>query len=377
MRVVRLGLLAWALNRQSRLRFALLCVLIAMGLSVFIVLSELSRASTENLDGAVRADLGTVGEYNVTFVSDLGMQHRAFIRKVSAAIRDLPVRRFRFVDLLPAVRPVCPPYSANGLVPVFALRSTDGSLLPLSGQLHRNGFDLCLNGQVIPAHAIRETYPAERRAFGYGLVVDGRYAGLVRLTSTDPVRTALIIDAGEESDRTDQIRSALQQALRMRMSQYGTSPDEQITIVRVDDGQQVRAASNGVRLVYGLIGWGILLVVGLGILVAQLVVLRDRTWLLGLSRAVGARRSDLGLLVALDVMMTVTIGFAAAIGVCWLAQPAVSQFGQSSFHVALRLVRWDELPSLALAFTVTLILGAAYPTMRAIRLDPVEVLERR
>jgi ABC-type antimicrobial peptide transport system permease subunit len=139
----------------------------------------------------------------------------------------------------------------------------------------------------------------------------------------------------------------------------------------------VRAASDGVRIVYGIIGWGILLIVGLGILVAQLVVLRDRTWLLGLSRAVGARKADIATLVAVDVALMLTVGFASALILCAVSQPMVGTFGMQAFQVHLQLVRWADTPALLGAVLLTLAVGAGYPMLKAMRLDPVEVLERR
>lgn len=382
MRHLRLMRLAWSFNRRAALKFTLTCVLIAVGVSVFLVVSELSRASTDSLDQAISEDLGLRNQYTLSFNSDLGISPEELRARTRRAVDRLGPRTVSFVDLLPPTRPACPPYAQQGVVPVYVLRTATGSLARFSG--HATGpagvdgrFDLCLGGQVVPARALRRTTAAEERAFGGGLVIDGAYEPLVQLASPLPTRIACVVQFGGDADRADDLRDALGREFDQTLAQVGTTRDQQITVARADDGAQVRAASDGVRLVYAIIGWGIVLIVGLGILVTQLVVLRDRTWLLGLARAVGARKNDIAMLVAVDVILMLAVGFGAAVLLCLGLQPMVSSFGQQTFQVQLQLVRWGVAPSLLAAVLLTLAVGAGYPMLKAIRLDPVEVLERR
>jgi putative ABC transport system permease protein len=150
-----------------------------------------------------------------------------------------------------------------------------------------------------------------------------------------------------------------------------------VVVTRGDSGTSVRSASDGIRLVYGLIGWGVLVVGGIGVLVAEMIVLRDRTWFFGLARAVGARRWSVAWLVLADIIIVLAAGLALALLVLVVTAPWVSSFGHTAFQVNLHVLRLSALPSLIAGLTFVLVLGGAYPAWRATRLDPLDVLERR
>ncbi|HQD22757.1 MAG TPA: hypothetical protein PKY27_10925, partial [Arachnia sp.] len=57
--------------------------------------------------------------------------------------------------------------------------------------------------------------------------------------------------------------------------------------------------------------------------------------------------------------------------------PLVESFGRSAFHADLRLVRPTGVATLGLGSALMLVLGSTYPAWRAMRLDPLDVLERR
>lgn len=376
-RALRLARLSWTMNRSSRLKMALLCLLTAVGISAFLWLTELSRSSIDSLDSAVQAELGTQGQYTVAFRGTLGLTPEALIGQVSASLVNSGAMSIIYVEQTTAVTPQCPPYQAADQVGLAVFRDASGAFLPFNPAPLPEQFDLCLAGQVIPASAVRETSQTEKRAIGYSLVVAGPYRPLAVLATGDAPQLTAIVTFPDEADNRARIKSALDRVLAEPAAHVGVPLTAAFTVFKVNDGQQVRAASQGVRLVYGLIAWGVLLLIGLGLLIAQLFALKDRAWLLGLARAVGARRSDLAMLVVAEVVAITFAGVALAAIASIALQPFAQELGKQAFNTDLQILRWSALTQLAPALSLSMALGAAYPAIRALRLDPLDVLEKR
>ncbi|MCI9889941.1 hypothetical protein JT358_16015 [Micrococcales bacterium 31B] len=376
MRALRICVLAWQGTRRSLTKYVLMSVLIAVGVSVFLVVTELSRASTADLQDAIAADSGEHNQYRVTFDSTLGLTPEALRADTRTVLDSLHPSTLQFVDELPSVTPQCPPYKDTSSPQVFVVRDAAGEPLPFHGSVTNMPFDLCFDGQVVPGNAMRETVGAEKTSLGQGLIIDPAYAPMVQLASTQPPIVFALVQFADNEDHKDQIETAL----TTHFAEATLMADASATSIAVMpvgiDAERTRAAADGVTLVYSLIAWGILGIVGLGILVAQLMTLRDKTWFLGLARAVGARQGDVALWVLFDVAILLVSGFGLAIVVCAVSQPLVSSFGMQAFNVPLQLLRLDAAPSLVLAIVVNLALGAGYPMAKALRLDPLEVLEK-
>lgn len=378
MRSMRILGLAWSLNRRSLGRLSLMSLLIVVGVSVFLVVTELANASSESLSEAVTSELGSKNIYRVEYKTNLVRTPDELRAGTAAALAPMHPARLTFVDVLPAAKPQCPPYGDIGDVNMYVLRDADGRVAHFSGELSTTkAYDLCLAGLVVPRSALRETTPVEKKAFGDGLVVHPAYEAAVSLASATPTRVTAVVALTSDADQGDEITQRLSEHFHDAVLMSGLPLEQHLTVDGSHSSGRVEAASRSVALVYGIIGWGILLIVGLGILVAQLVILRDRAWMLGLARSVGARRSDIAALVVLDVAILVGIGFAAAIALCAVLEPVVDGFGMSAFNRHLVLVRTENIPVLLAAIGLTLTVGAGYPMLKAIRLDPVEILERR
>lgn len=370
-RVIRL---AARLHFQSRLKFALVSSLVAIAALVYLAVSELSRASTENLQQSIETDLGMAGTYRVEFSPRLGLRLPEVLSTFRAAtgITDL-----RVVETYPPVDPECPPYEAVGELSAAILRDASGELSPFEPGVAPSEGDLCLAGLVVPRDAVRRATEAERRSFGAALIIDPRYRDAVRLTTPQPPAYSILIVTGDATDVTGELRQALITGYGAQARQASLDPQEAWVLSRADSGELVRAASDGVRITYLVIGWGVLLSSGLGVLVSELIVLRDRSWFFGLSRAVGARRSDIVRLVLYDTALVLVTGFTMAITLAWVLGPSIGAFGESAFQAPLVLVRPEVVAPLGAAFIALLLIGGVYPAYRAVRLDPAEVLERR
>ena len=175
------------------------------------------------------------------------------------------------------------------------------------------------------------------------------------------------------SGPTRSVTSALTPAAALA----AVEPRELVNVSRVDDGDLVRRAAQGVQIVYGLIAWAILLIGAVGVAIAEMANVRERTWLLGLGRSMGATRTDIAALVILDaVLVLVAAALVSAVAMVGL-HPLARSFGQSAFQVDLNLLDPTLLPQLALGAAAILLIGAALPARRAAHLDPVDTLERR
>lgn len=378
LRAVRILRLALAINWRSKLKFALLTTLIAVGVLVFLGVSELSRASTSDLTSAIEKDLGRAGTYRVTIASDLGVPRREIAARARAAGATVTATPVEVVQTLPPLQPACPPDRQSDMVTAAVLYDDSGEPRPFDSAASglRND-DICLAGLVVPATAVRTATPSEETRYGARLIMDAAYARAAMLDSTSPAAYAVLLTTGNSADQTIDVQQAFDAQFGTVAVLAGASADNVAVVDRVDSGTQVRQAASGVSLVYNLIGWGVLLISGLGILVAELIVLRDRTWYFGLTRAVGARKADVAWMVFADIVLILLAGFLTAILAAVLTGPAVTSLGQAAFGIQMDILRPSVLPGLLAGSLLMLAMGGAYPAWRATRLDPLDVLERR
>lgn len=377
-RAVRIFRLAAAINLRARLKFLLLTTLITIGVLVFLGVSALSRASSSDLTDAIETDFGVAGTYQIEPSRDLQMSAEELVGVIRPVAVDYADRPLQMVRVMPSVTPECPSYDDLGKPRVGVLLDADGRPLPFrSGSLPTGAEDLCLGGMVIPREALREATRAERAALRVEMVLDPAYERLVRLTSAQPVSYTLALTTGRSDDQLAGVLAAMRSAFAEPAAEASVPTGSSVVVTRGDSGAEVRAASQGVSLVYALIGWGVLLVSGLGVLVAELIVLRDRTWYFGLARAVGARKSDVAWLVLADIVLVLLAGFGAALVIAVATAPMVESFATSTLQFQLDPVESGALLRLLLGAVLMLVLAGVYPAWRATKLDPLDVLERR
>lgn len=66
------------------------------------------------------------------------------------------------------------------------------------------------------------------------------------------------------------------------------------------------------RLVYQVIGWGVLVLAALGLLVSQTIVVPPRMWFLGLARAMGASRAQIAFDVQAQLLRPSTLSTSSS-----------------------------------------------------------------
>jgi ABC-type antimicrobial peptide transport system permease subunit len=210
--------------------------------------------------------------------------------------------------------------------------------------------------------------------------LQGEYARLALLSTTEPVTYRFVIVTQRQSDESIAIERSLTVAFDATMRSYGLDPTSgpPFSVNKLDTAQAIRRAAAGVDLVYSIIGWGVLILGGLGLLVAETIVVRDRTWFFGLSRAVGGRGSHIVALILADILLVLALGTVVALVLALSLQPLAASFAESAFQVrGVRFLQASTVPELIAGEFLVLILAGAYPAWKAVRQDPLDVLEPR
>lgn len=139
----------------------------------------------------------------------------------------------------------------------------------------------------------------------------------------------------------------------------------QAVLLRTERGasRAMNGLTAGVAVLAALVG-------GIGIMAVMLISVRERTREIGLRRALGARRRDIGRQFVLESAILAAIGGAAGVGVGVAAAAAAATLGP-----------WELVISWApavLGFFGSTLLGlavGAIPAARAARLEPIEALQ--
>lgn len=232
-----------------------------------------------------------------------------------------------------------------------------------------------MDGQVIPTGAIYLPNQSEQNKWGSGIFVDTAYTRIVALSTRQPITYRISVVTGERGHQLGAIRSAVEQQLEGAALRYGiVEMHDAVTVHRIDSGDAVRAASDGIRLIYGIIGWGVLILGGLGLLVTEMIVVRDRTWFFGLARAVGARSRHIAALIFIDVLLVLVAGAALTVLFSLAVQPTANSFARNAFQADVTILHPSALPQLSAGALLVLVLAGVYPALIATRQDPLDVL---
>lgn len=348
-----------------------------LGTLVFLVVSELSRVSSEELDASIEAEVGAAGTHQIEIPRGLGVGSELLTDTVVPVLEAFTSRPIEVVTVFPSTDPDCPPFEELGRLSLLVVRDQTGGALPLPfGRTVPTDVDLCLGGQVIPASALHGPSRAEMLRWGTGLAVHPTYEEVLTFATTGAIvdRFVVVVDAGDY--RVDDLEAAVSQALTPFAARQGLEVEDAVDVLTPSQlGGHIRAASDAIKLVYGAIGWGVLLLGALGLLVAELIVVRDRSWFFGLARAVGAQGIHIIGLVFADIMLVLMAGASLTFVAGTALEPLVSRFVRSAFEVDIQLLRPSVLPRLAVAQFVVLLVAAGYPAWRATRADPLDLLE--
>ncbi|HLH19382.1 MAG TPA: ABC transporter permease [Bryobacteraceae bacterium] len=179
---------------------------------------------------------------------------------------------------------------------------------------------------------------------------------------------AIVVTAkdGKLPQATDEIRTVLRIARRVpydKPDNFALSTAEQM----ISDFHQITAVMFLVMAVLSSIG---LLVGGIGVMNIMLVSVTERTYEIGIRKAIGARRADILVQFLLEASVLTLLGGVAGIIFGW-AIALISRLIFTSIPAAVPL--WAAVLGIVVSVSVGLFFGM-WPANKASRLDPVVAL---
>ena len=179
---------------------------------------------------------------------------------------------------------------------------------------------------------------------------------------------AIVVTAkpGMLAQAQDEIRTVLRIDRRVPYSKpdnFALSTAEQM----VADFRQITAVTFLVMVVLSSIG---LLVGGIGVMNIMLVSVTERTYEIGIRKAIGARRADILMQFLLEAAALTFMGGLAGIAFGWMIS-LVSRLVFTSIPASVPL--WSAVMGIVVSVSVGLFFGI-WPANKAARLDPVVAL---
>jgi putative ABC transport system permease protein len=199
------------------------------------------------------------------------------------------------------------------------------------------------NRVLLPYGTMQKMYPNAREN---AIVVTAK-EGLLG-EAQDEVRTVLRIDRRVPYTKPDD---------------FALSTAEQM----VSDFRQITAITFLVMVVLSSIG---LLVGGIGVMNIMLVSVTERTYEIGLRKAIGARRADILIQFLIEAAALTGMGGLAGIAFGWMIS-IISRLVFTSIPASVPM--WAAVMGIVMSVGVGLFFGM-WPANKAARLDPVEAL---
>jgi putative ABC transport system permease protein len=196
---------------------------------------------------------------------------------------------------------------------------------------------------LLPYGTMQKMYPNAREIAIVVTALNGKLP-----QATDEVRTVLRIGRHVPYDKPDN---------------FALSTAEQM----VSDFRQITAVTFLVMVVLSSIG---LLVGGIGVMNIMLVSVTERTYEIGIRKALGARRADILIQFLLEAAALTGLGGLAGIVFGWLIS-LIARLVWASLPASVPL--WAAVTGIVMSVSVGLFFGI-WPANKAARLDPVEAL---
>jgi putative ABC transport system permease protein len=192
--------------------------------------------------------------------------------------------------------------------------------------------------------------------------------GMLRKMYPNASDNAIVVTAqpGKLPEAVDEIRSVLRIDRHVPYSKpdnFAISTAEQM----VNDFRQITAMTFLVMVVLSSIG---LLVGGIGVMNIMLVSVTERTFEIGIRKAIGAKRSDVLIQFLIEAAALTGMGGIAGIAFGWILS-LISRLIFPSIPASVPL--WAAVTGIVMSVAVGLFFGI-WPANKAARLDPVVAL---
>jgi putative ABC transport system permease protein len=192
--------------------------------------------------------------------------------------------------------------------------------------------------------------------------------GMVQKMFPNSRENAIVVtaQAGKLPQAVDEVRTVLRIDRRVPYSKpdnFALSTAEQM----VNDFRQITAMTFLVMVVLSSIG---LLVGGIGVMNIMLVSVTERTFEIGIRKAIGARRSDVLIQFLIEAAALTGLGGIAGIAFGWILS-MISRLIFPSIPASVPL--WAATTGIVMSVGVGLFFGL-WPANKAARLDPVVAL---
>ena len=130
---------------------------------------------------------------------------------------------------------------------------------------------------------------------------------------------------------------------------------------------------------YGLMGFGLLAIIAsvFGIINTQYISVLERTQQIGLMKALGMRRRDVGRLFKLEAAWIGLIGVVIGVILAWLvtlANPIIAKTIELEQGTELLKMDWLMNGVLVVSLILIAVLSGHFPSRKAAKLDPIEAL---
>jgi putative ABC transport system permease protein len=186
-------------------------------------------------------------------------------------------------------------------------------------------------------------------------------SGTFKVERIDISQLTVVVDRMEHVKKTAEV-------IESTMEQFHPRKDYEV-IVPLELIEQAEKAQRLFSRVLGAIAGISLLIGGIGIMNIMLATVTERTREIGIRRALGAKRRDIGQQFLVETMTLSSLGgllgIVAGIVLSWL----VDKF----FGFRTIFAPWAAVLAFAVSLVVGLIFGT-YPAYRAARMDPIEAL---
>ncbi|MCD7822115.1 MAG: ABC transporter permease [Clostridiales bacterium] len=192
------------------------------------------------------------------------------------------------------------------------------------------------------------------------------YTTLVRLSNSVSTSITTFYASATSEDTLDDAESALE---TMLLERFEDDEDAYTIYNQSTIMDAMSSITDTLSLLLGGIAAISLLVGGIGIMNIMLVSVTERTWEIGIRKAIGASRGSIMTQFLIEALVVSLMGCCIGIGLSWVAIQIVNRVGGTSYGLASNVV----VIAVVFSLLVGLVFGL-YPANKAAKKKPIDAL---